>query len=61
MITDRIIIGKTTDGIIIEMTTGKILEKIVIEIKDLEIEVEVGMDTEITTQIVQERTFNETG
>ena len=61
LITNRTIIGMTTDKIIIEITTGKTIQKIVIEIKDLGIEVEVGMDIEITTDMVQERTLNETG
>ena len=61
LITDRIIIGMTTDEIIIEITTGKTIEKIVIEIKDLGIEVKVERDIEITTDIAQEKTLNETG
>ena len=61
MTTDRTIIGMTTDGTIIEITIGKAIEKIVIENQDLGIEVEVEMDVEITTEIIQERTVRETG
>ena len=61
MITDRTIIGMTTDGRVIEITIGKTIEKIVIEIQDLGIGEEVGMYVEITTEIIQERTLNATG
>ena len=61
MTTDRTITGMTTDGTIIEITIGKTMEKMVIEIQDLGIEVEGEMDIEITTEIIQERTLNETG
>ena len=59
--TDITITEKTTDRTVIEMTIGKTIEKIVIEIQDLGIEVEVQMDIEITTEIIQERPLNETG
>ena len=61
IITDRTIIRMATDGTIIEITIGKTIEKIVIGIKDPGIEVEVGMDVEMSTEIIQDRTLNETG
>ena len=62
MITDRTITGKTTDEIIIDITTGKAIQEIIIEIKGLEmgIDITVGMDAENVTEIVQDRTLNET-
>ena len=56
MITDRAITGMTTDEIIIEITTDKTIKEIIIEIKGLEIgiEVEVGMDIEIITESSRE-------
>ena len=58
-ITDRTIIGMTTDKIIIEITTGKTTEDIVIEIKGLEIGVLVGIVTKTITEIAQERTVSD--
>ena len=59
--TDRTITGEITDGTIIEIVLGKTIGKIDIEIQDLGIEVVVEMDIEATTEIIQERTLNETG
>ena len=49
MIIDSTITEEITDGTIIEITLGKTIEKIDIEIQDLGIEVVVEMDIEIFT------------
>ena len=59
--TNRTITGEIMDGTIIEITQGKTIGKIGIEIQDLGIDVVVEMDVEITTVVIQERTLNETG
>ena len=63
MTTDRTIREMTTDEIIIEIITGKTIDELIIENKGIEIgvEVEAGIVTEITTEIVQERTLSKVG
>ena len=59
--TDRTITGEITDWTIIEIILGKTIGKIDIEVQDLGIEVVVETDIKINTEIIQERTLNETG
>ena len=61
MIIDSTITEEITDGTIIEIILGKTIEKIDIEIQDLEIEAVVEMGIEIITEVFQERILNETG
>ena len=60
-----VIEGTITDWIIgetiLEVTTGKIMDKITIENRGIgiEVQVEVGIVTEVFTEIIQERDLSE--